>query len=155
MLQGGLNMFRVNASRLTSAISAVVLGLLCVQPRLACALQDSTPAQVTAIPTVESISDTLAFISWTTQNPGGTILHNAVVRYGKDPNHLDLTAESPTRINPSHSQMTFRVRMHDLKPATTYYYKVYSEQANGVSDTATSAVNQFTTRPANWMNAKK
>src|SRR5258708_8499732 len=131
------------------------LGLIFAQPGLACAFQGSTAVQLTASPTVESISDTLAFISWTTQNPGGTILHNAVVRYGKDPGHLDLTAESPTRINPSHSQMTFRVRVHHLKPATTYYYKVYSEQANGVSDPATSVVNQFTTQPDNRMSAKK
>ncbi|MCU1300194.1 MAG: hypothetical protein JWQ87_478 [Candidatus Sulfotelmatobacter sp.] len=148
-------MFRVNTSCPTIVISTVVLGLLFAQPRFACAIQGSSPVQVIASPTVESISDTLAFVSWTTQNPGGTILHNAVVRYGKDPNHLDLTAESPTRINPSHSQMTFRVRMHNLKPATTYYYKVYSEQANGVSDPATSVVNQFTTQPDNRMSAKK
>jgi hypothetical protein len=45
--------------------------------------------------------------------------------------------------------------MHHLKPATTYYYKVYSEQANGTSDPATSAMNQFTTRPANRMNTEK
>jgi hypothetical protein len=149
MLKGGFNMIAVNRLRRTIAINAIILGLLFVQPRLACALQ------VNASPTVESIGDTLAFISWTTKNPGGTILHNAVVRYGKDPNRLDLTAESPTRINPSHSQMVFRVRMHDLDPATTYYYKVYSEQANGISDPATSAVNKFTTQPTNRMSAKK
>jgi phosphodiesterase/alkaline phosphatase D-like protein len=104
---------------------------------------------------VESISDTLAFISWTTHNPGGTILHYAIVHYGKDPNHLDLTAQSPTRINPSHSEMVFRVRMDGLEPDTTYYYKVFSKQADGVSDPATSAVNQFTTRPRNRMSAEK
>lgn len=148
-------MIGVNRSRRTIGINAIIVGLLFAQPRLACAFQGSSPVQVNASPMVESISDTLAFISWTTQNPGGTILHNAVVRYGKDPNRLDLTAESPTRINPSHNQMVFRVRMHDLEPATTYYYKVFSEQANGISDPATSAVNQFTTRPRNRMSAKK
>ena len=104
---------------------------------------------------IESVSDTLAFIRWTTQNPGGTILHYAVVRYGKDPNNLNLTAESPTRINPGHSEMVFRVRVANLKPGTTYYYKVSSEQAGGISDPVTSAVNQFTTRPANRMSAEK
>ena len=148
-------MFRIDRSRLTIAINTMVLGLLFAQPGLACALQGSTAVQVTASPTVESISDTSAFISWTTQNPGGTILHNAVVRYGKDPSHLDLTAESPTRINPSHSEMVFRVRMDGLQPETTYYYKVFSKQADGVSDPATSAVNQFTTRPTNRMSAEK
>jgi phosphodiesterase/alkaline phosphatase D-like protein len=104
---------------------------------------------------VESISDTLAFIRWTTHNPGGTILHYAIVHYGKDPHHLNLTAESPTRINPSHSEMVFRVRMDDLQSETTYYYKVCSKQADGVSDPATSAVNQFTTGPTNRMSAEK
>ena len=146
-------MTRVSGLRMTIAISA--MGLLFVQPRPALAGDGSIPRQVNATPVVESISDTLAFISWTTQNPGGTILHYAVVHYGKDPNHLDLTAESPTRINPGHSEMVFRVRMGDLQPATTYYYKVSSRQADGISDSATSAVNQFTTRPANRMSAEK
>jgi hypothetical protein len=148
-------MNRVNGSCLNLVIGAMAMGLLVAQPRLACAGEGSSPGQVSASPTVESISDTLAFIRWTTQNPGGTILHYALVHYGKDPNHLDLTAESPTRINPSHSEMVFRIRMDDLEPGTTYYYKVSSKQANGASDPATSAVNQFTTRPSNWMSARK
>src|SRR3984957_17451744 len=141
-------MNRLNGSHRVIAISAMAMGLLFVQPRLACAGGDSSFGQVNASPTVESIRDTLAFISWTTQNPGGTILHYGVVHYGKDPNHLDLTAESPTRINLTHPEMVFRVRMHDLEPGTTYYYKVSSKQADGVSDPATSGVSQFTTRPS-------
>jgi phosphodiesterase/alkaline phosphatase D-like protein len=148
-------MISINASRLTLAIVSMAAGLLFVQPRLARAGEGSSPAQANATPAVESVTDTLAFISWTTPNPGGTVLHYAVVHYGKDPNHLEFTAESPTRINPSHSEMVFRVRMNDLEPGTTYYYKVSSKQANGISDLATSAVNQFTTRPTNEMSAKK
>jgi phosphodiesterase/alkaline phosphatase D-like protein len=143
-------MNRVNASRLTLAISAMAIGfmgLLLVQTRPALADEGSISGQVKAAPTIESITDTLAFISWTTKNPGGTILHYAIVHYGKDPNHLELTVESPTRINPGHSEMVFRIRMDDLEPGTTYYYKVSSKQANGASDPATSAVNQFTTQP--------
>jgi len=148
-------MTRVGGSRLTIAISVMAMGLLFVQPRLACARQGSSSTKVDASPMVESVSDTLAFIRWTTRNPGGTILHYAIVQYGKDPNHLDLTAESPTRINPSHSEMVFRVRMDGLQPETTYYYKVRSKQANGASDPATSVVNQFTTRSQNRMSAEK
>lgn len=148
-------MIRVNRSRLTIAISAMAMGLLFVQPRLACAGEGTNPDKASATPVIESITDTLAFISWTTQNPGGTILHYAVVHYGKDPKHLDLVAESPTRINQGHNEMVFRVRVGDLQPATTYYYKVSSMQADGDSDPVTSAVNQFTTRPANWMSAEK
>jgi hypothetical protein len=148
-------MSRVNGSRLTIAISFMAMGLLFVQPRLAFAGDSSRSSQAGATPVVESVTDTLAFIRWTAQNPGGTILHHAVVRYGKDPNNLNFTAESPTRINPGHSEMVFRVRVGNLKPGTTYYYKVSSEQASGISDPVTSAVNQFTTRPANLVTAGK
>lgn len=148
-------MTRVNGSRLTVAISVTAMVLLFVQPRPARAGEGSSPRKVNATPAIESVTDRLAFISWTAHNPGGTILHHAIVQYGKDPNHLDLTAESPTRINPGHSEMVFRVRMDGLQPETTYYYKVSSKQANGVSDPAASAVNKFTTRAHNRMSAEK
>jgi hypothetical protein len=148
-------MIRANGSRLTFAISAMAIALLFAQARPALAGEGSIPGQVKASPMIESMSDTLAFIRWTTQNPGGTILHYAIVHYGKDPNHLDLTAQSPTRINPAHGEMVFRVRVSDLRPGATYYYKVSSKQADGVSDPATSAVNQFTTLPTNRVSAKK
>jgi len=140
---------------LTIVLILTGMGSSLVQPRSAYARQHSGAAQDTANPTIESVSDTLAFISWTTANPGGTVLHYAVVRFGKDPNHLEFTTKSPTRINPSHSEMVFRVRIQDLDPGTTYYYKGSSEQATGIPDPATSRVNQFTTRTANWMSAKK
>jgi Purple acid Phosphatase, N-terminal domain len=148
-------MTRANGSRLTIAVSVVAMGLLFLQPRLASAGERSSPAQVDVSPIVESVADTFAFISWTTRNPGGTILHYAIVHYGKDPNHLDLTAVSPTRINPGHTDMVFRVRMNDLQPETTYYYKVSSTQANGTADPATSSVQQFNTRPTNQTSAGK
>jgi phosphodiesterase/alkaline phosphatase D-like protein len=148
-------MIRVSGLRLTIATGTMAMGLLVAQPRRACAGEGSSPNQVNSSPTVESIHDRRAFIRWTTQNPGGTILHYAVVHYGKDPHHLDLTAESPTRINPGHSEMVFRVRMDDLEPQTTYYYKVGSRQADGVSDPATSAVSQFSTPPTSRMSAEK
>ena len=148
-------MIRTNWSRITIAISLMGVSLLVAHPRLACAGEGSNLGKANATPTIESITDRLAFISWTTQNPGGTILHYAVVHYGKDPKHLDLTAESPTRINPGCRKMVFRVRVDDLEPGTTYYYKVCSRQANDVSDPATSAVNQFTTRSSNRVSAEK
>jgi hypothetical protein len=152
---GGLNMTLATTTRLTVAINVISMGLLLVQPGFLCAREAASTSQDDVSPLVESVSDTLAFVSWTTKNPGGTILHYAKVHYGKDPNHLDLTAKSPTRINPTHSEMVFRVRMADLEPGTTYYYKVSSEQATGIPDPATSGVNQFTTRATNDMNATK
>jgi len=146
-------MTRVNGSRLMIAI--VAMGLLLLQPRLARAGQDSGPAEANVSPIVESTADTFAFISWTTRNPGGTILHHAIVHYGEDPNHLDLTAESPTRINPGHTDMVFRVRMNNLRPETTYHYQVCSTQADGTADPATSSVRQFRTRATNQISADK
>ena len=140
---------------LTIALILTAMGSSLVEPSSAYARQHSGAAQDSANPTIESVGDTLAFISWTTANPGGTILHYAVVRFGKDPNHLEFTTKSPTRINSSHGEMVFRVRIQDLDPGTTYYYKVSSEQATGVPDPATSRVNQFSTRTANRMSAKK
>ena len=140
-------MTRANGFRLRIAISVTAMGLLFLQPRLARAREGSSPAQVNVSPTVESVADTFAFISWTTHSPGGTILHYAIVHYGKDPNHLDLTAVSPTRINLGHNDMVFRVRMDNLQPETRYYYKVSSTQADGTSDPVTSSVQQFSTQP--------
>ena len=142
-------------ARLMIALIVTVMGSLVVAPRSAYARQNSGAVQDGASPTTESVSDTLAFIRWTTPNPGGTILHFAIVHFGTDPNHLEFTAKSPTRINPSRSEMVFRVRIQDLQPGTTYYYKVSSEQATGITDSAMSSVNQFTTRASNWMSAKK
>ena len=130
-------------------------GILFLQPPMACARDGSSQTQVNVSPTVESAADTFAFIRWTANNPGGTILHYAIVHYGTDPNHLDLTAISPNRINPSHGDMVFRVRMNHLQPETTYYYWVSSTQADGTSDPVTSSVQQFNTQPINRISADK
>jgi phosphodiesterase/alkaline phosphatase D-like protein len=146
---GALDMKSTTLRTLTMVLFVTVMASLLVRPHSAYAYQNLGAAYASANPAIESVSDTLAFITWTTPNPGGTVLHYAIVRYGKDQNHLEFTAKSPTRINPSHSEMIFRVRMDGLQPGTTYYYKVSSEQATGISDPATSGVNQLTTRPAN------
>lgn len=140
-------MTRAIGYRLMIAISVLAVGFL-LQPRLAFAGEGSSPSGNNVGPTVESAADTFAYISWTTRNPRGTILHYSIAHYGTDPNHLDLMAVSPTRINPAHSEMVFRVRMNDLQPDTTYYYRVSSTQADGTPDPGTSAVQQFKTQAA-------
>ena len=132
-------------------VLSVGMSLVCARPAFA----GESPAATQVDPEIESVSDTLAFIRWVTPNPGGTILHYAMVQYGTDPNHLDRTAKSPTRINPAHGDMIFRVRVNDLKPGTTYYYRVFSQQANGASDPATSAVKKFTTQAGNETASNK
>jgi phosphodiesterase/alkaline phosphatase D-like protein len=135
--------------QLKIAIMVIAAGMLLVSSRPALAGESSASKPVDVSPTIESVKDTFAFITWTIPNPGGTILHYAIVHYGTDPDQLDQTAKSPTRINPANNDMIFRVRVNDLKPGTTYYYRVFSLQANGASDSPTSAVKKFTTRAAN------
>jgi phosphodiesterase/alkaline phosphatase D-like protein len=69
------------------------------------------------------------------------------VYYGTDPKNLSQTAKSHIRLNPSHSYTVFRVRIEDLQPKTTYYYKVDSMdgKTNGRSDGVISPVKKFTT----------
>jgi hypothetical protein len=126
-------------------VMITVLLLICSVPSYAG--QNGNATQGNINPAVESVSDGVAFIAWAAPNPGGTILHYAVVQYGKDPKHLDLTATSPTRINPGHAEMVFRARVGKLEPGTTYYFRAYSSQANGIYDSQPSAVGVFTTQP--------
>jgi hypothetical protein len=67
------------------------------------------------------------------------------VHYGTNPKELSQTAKSPIRLNPGYSYTVFRVRMDDLRPGTTYYYRVDSIEANGNSDGVKSSVKHFTT----------
>ena len=100
--------------------------------------------RITKEPELESARDGLAIIRWTSNNPGGTDEHFGVVHYGTDPKSLTETAKSHIRLNRGHPETIFRVRVPGLKPGTTYYYTVESEEANGTSDGVTSPVNKFT-----------
>ena len=104
--------------------------------------------EITKGPEMERIDPNFAIITWTSNNPGGTPEHFGVVRYGTDPANLSQTAKNPIRLNPGHSYTVFRVRMPDLKPGETYYYKVDSTESNGKSDGVKSAVKRFTTKTA-------
>ena len=101
--------------------------------------------EITKAPELEIAHDELAIIRWTSTNPGGDDEHFAVVHYGTDPKDLSQTAKNPIRLNRGHAETIFRVRIQDLKPQTTYYYKVTSMGSGGRSDGVESAVNQFTT----------
>jgi len=101
--------------------------------------------EITKGPALEIARDDFAIIRWTTNNPGGSDVHYGIVRYGTDPEDLSQTAKSPIRLNQGHTHTTFRVRMEGLKPQTTYYYTVTSEESNGKSDGVKSPVSKFTT----------
>jgi hypothetical protein len=101
--------------------------------------------QITQGPEIERADPDFAIIRWTSNNPGGTPEHYGVVHYSTNPKELSQTAKSPIRLNPNHEETVFRVRMEDLTPRTTYYYKVESMEANGNSDGVESPVKHFTT----------
>jgi hypothetical protein len=100
--------------------------------------------QITEGPSLESFGyHNQAIIRWTSNNPGGSDEHYGVVYYGTDPNHLIQMSKGHIRLNRTHSYTVFRVRLFDLKPGTTYYYKVDSMGADGSKDGVNSAVYHF------------
>jgi len=101
--------------------------------------------EITSGPELEFARDDLAIIRWTTTNPGGDDDHFAVIRYGTSPRDLSQTAKSHIRLNRSHSETLFRVRVDGLTPQTKYYFTVTSTGADGESDGVQSPVHHFTT----------
>jgi phosphodiesterase/alkaline phosphatase D-like protein len=138
----------MNSLFLKLAIAATVCTVLSSNPTVAQILPPMKKAErvdITKGPALEMARDDMAIIRWTTNNPGGTDVHFAVVQYGTDPEDLSQMAKSQIRLNRGHSETIFRVRMPGLKPQTTYYYKVTSTESTGKSDGVESPVNQFTT----------
>jgi hypothetical protein len=101
--------------------------------------------RITQGPELESANHNSAIITWTSNNPGGSDEHYAVLHYGTNPKELNQTAKSHIRLNHNHSYTIFRVLVLGLNPRTTYYYTVDSMGADGTSDGVKSAVKQFST----------
>jgi phosphodiesterase/alkaline phosphatase D-like protein len=138
---------------LLRALALATMGttLLCANYGAAQTAQIPAPAkrpervEITKGPDLEITNDQFTIIRWNTNNPGGADVHYGIVQYGTDPNDLSRTAKSPIRINRAHTHTTFRVRITGLKPQTTYYYRVTSEDSTGTSDSVKSTVSKFTT----------
>src|SRR5438552_10462969 len=134
------------------AITAAVGCLLASNPMVG-QVSPTTPktarVRITQGPEIELARGHLTIIRWTTNNPGGSDVHYGIVHYGTDPKDLSQTAKNPIRLNQGHTHTTFRVRLYDLTPRTTYYYTVTSEESNGTSDGTSdgvkSTVRTFTT----------
>ena len=139
----------MNKLLLRLAITATAGSLLSLHPMVA-QVSPTTPktarVRITQGPEVELSKSFLTIIRWTTNNPGGSPEHYGIVHYGTDPKNLSQTAKSPNRLNAAHSSTIFRVRIEGLKPGTTYYYTVDSEEPNGKGDGVKSAVKQFTVK---------
>jgi hypothetical protein len=101
--------------------------------------------QIKEGPALELARNNWAIISWTSNNPGGSDDHWGVVHFGTDPQNLTKMAKSHIRLNQSHPDTVFRVRVLGLSPGTTYYYTVDSMEATGQSDGVKSPVASFTT----------
>jgi phosphodiesterase/alkaline phosphatase D-like protein len=132
-------------------ITAAAGGLLFSNPTVAQILPPQKRAEhveITKAPELEAAVDDMVIVRWTTINPRGDDEHYGVVHYGTDPEDLSQTAKGHIRLNRKHPETTFRVRMVDLKPQTTYYYKVSSMGADGESDGLESPVSKFTTPAA-------
>jgi phosphodiesterase/alkaline phosphatase D-like protein len=127
----------------------VTLSIMVLSGSLLAQESPTTPkaarVQMSQGPEIELAKEHLTIIRWTTNNPGGSPVHYGIVRYGTDPRDLSQTAKNPIRLNPNHSSTVFRVHLYNLKPRTTYYYRVDSIEANGKSDRVKTSVEHFTT----------
>ena len=137
-------MYRALVSFGTAAIFVAMLSSDIAMAQLA-ASTNSNPVKIVDGPALELARGDFAIIRWTTTNPGGSDEHFAVVHYGTDCRHLDLTEKSHIRLNPGHPKTTFRVRMIGLKPRTTYCYCVTSMGSAGDSDGERSPVHDYDT----------
>jgi len=130
------------------ALAASLVSQVCGGPAAAQLLPPAKKAAHVEIikgPELEFARDDLAIIRWNSTNPGGGDDHFAVVHYGTDPKELTRTAKSHLRLNRTHTETIFRVRVDGLTPQTTYYYTVTSTGADGQSDGVESPVSHFTT----------
>jgi len=127
------------------ALSVSLLLSISTSAQLVPSAKKAARVRITQGPEIELAKDHLTIITWTTINPGGSPEHYGVVHYGEDPRTLSQMVKSPIRLNPGHRYTVFRVRLDNLKPRTTYYYKVDSMDARGTTDGVTSPVKTFTT----------
>jgi phosphodiesterase/alkaline phosphatase D-like protein len=130
------------------AIGAAAGNLLVSNPIVAQILPPQKKAEhveITKEPELEIAFDDTAIVRWSTTNPRGDDEHYGVVHYGTDPEDLSQMAKGHIRLNRTHPETIFRVRVEGLKPQTTYYYKVTSTSASGDSDGVEGPVSHFTT----------
>src|SRR2546423_5549842 len=97
--------------------------------------------QITNGPVIEGVGDSWAVVAWTTNEGSSSVLH-----YGADQNNLSQTAQQEYQKSQASQGANHRVRIENLQPGTTYYFKVDSGQGEQTGTTASSNVGQFTTK---------
>src|SRR5437899_3101082 len=93
----------------TLAITVLTGGLLLSNPISAQFVRSAKKAAHVRIlkgPELESATENLTIIRWTSDNPGGSPEHFGVVHYGTDPKNLSQTAKSHIRLNPTDRKST-------------------------------------------------
>ena len=125
----------MKARFLVVALAAVFAAIMTYTPP-----QLAAQVDITQGPVLESVSDHSAVIAWSTNKDGST-----VVNYGADPRNLDQVAEAPWGAN----GRTHRVELRNLRPNTTYYFRVETGQTRGGNGAAveTQGVISFRTQP--------
>ncbi len=108
--------------------------------------QRAVSGRILAEPQIERATQYLTIIRWNTTTPGGSPVHYGVVHYGTRPDRLSESASSPIRLNPNHATSRFRVRINGLQEGTTYYFRVDSRGADGMSDGVLSQIKRFVIR---------
>ncbi|MEO8725162.1 MAG: fibronectin type III domain-containing protein [Acidobacteriaceae bacterium] len=102
------------------------------------------PERITNGPVIERTGSSWAVIAWTTDTGGSSVVH-----YGPDRNRLSKTAEAPYSDNEKTQGQNHRVRINNLQPGTTYYYRVDSGHGEGTGTQAESPILSFSTSGGN------
>ena len=98
--------------------------------------------RITNGPVVKEETRNSAEIAWSTDAPG-----SSVVKYGTSQSSLNETAEEPWGgKRESNGDYNHSVWVKNLKPNTTYYYKVETGQGLGTGTEADSRTGQFHTK---------
>ena len=106
------------------------------------AQEKSKAEMITNGPLVKETTKTSAEIAWSTDAPG-----SSVVKYGTSPNALTHTAEKPWGgTKEPNGDYNHTVWVKNLKPNTTYYYKVETGQGKGTGTEAGSKPEEFRTK---------
>src|SRR5437660_9901509 len=107
----------MNALLLTLAITTTVGSLFAFQPAAAQVLPPAKKAErveITKGPELESATNHLTIIRWTTNNPRGSDVHYCIVHYGTVPKDLSQTAKNTNRLNHGHSSTPYHMRSIEL-----------------------------------------
>jgi phosphodiesterase/alkaline phosphatase D-like protein len=123
-------------------VMASILGSLLLFSLASWAQGKPKAERITNGPLVKAETNNSAEISWSTDAPGSSI-----VKYGTSPNSLNETAEQPWGgKRESNGDYNHTVWVKNLKPNTTYYFKVETGQGLGTGTEADSRTGQFRTK---------